>query len=343
MGPNLITDSLAEISRYIASTIAFVQSTAIGYNENIQKLACPFQFDIVFALKGVKKNPNKQENDDDDDVDDDDDEQNDDDKKKQDDDKQENDEFYDVFGDLKKKITSNGLKHIFQEISDEILKNEADYKRYAEVKGARFVKQPFIDEFSKKYDNKTQETYPSRYRFCAVVDRRKPDKNKNILAKDELLLFAPSKYEKFPNEEQDPLFYFNASRTCIIPEQAQDDNERDKDKNKDKDEDEEADQIEKDVFAAITTLSQCKGAALTLSFHVESEDEIRCYLFLNGQGIRFFPEDIKLLLPQFFDSEYLDNATFANSEEAESLIDEMNKTLSDLRFEAFLMNINGMQ
>eukprot|EP01084_Bolivina_argentea_P300952 519051_1 len=46
----------------------------------------------------------------------------------------------------------------------------------------------------------------------------------------------------------------------------------------------------------VTSLAGCNNV-MTLSFHVESCDEIKCYLYWQGAFIRFFPQDIKTLLP----------------------------------------------
>lgn len=38
-----------------------------------------------------------------------------------------------------------------------------------------------------------------------------------------------------------------------------------------------------------------------LSFHVESEESMRCYFYIHGQCTRFMPADMKMLLPLFFE------------------------------------------
>ena len=64
-----------------------------------------------------------------------------------------------------------------------------------------------------------------------------------------------------------------------------------------------------------------------LSFHCLSAEEIRCYIYINAQGMRFLPEDICHLLPIFFDPEFGDNKTWPQSEEAKKLVKGMEKQL----------------
>merc|ERR1711971_583651 len=54
---------------------------------------------------------------------------------------------------------------------------------------------------------------------------------------------------------------------------------------------------------ALNTGSPCDGKMLTFSFHVEAEDNIRCYMYSMGQMMRFMPKDILTVLPRFFVAE----------------------------------------
>merc|ERR550539_111300 len=88
-------------------------------------------------------------------------------------------------------------------------------------------------------------------------------------------------------------------------------------------------------YDKITSQSNCNGAMIVLSFHVESTDEMRCYMYINGQVLRFMPEDIQLVLPLFFDAEFKKNKEFAQSEKAKKLVKKMKDNLRDVHFEAF--------
>merc|ERR1712060_643529 len=83
----------------------------------------------------------------------------------------------------------------------------------------------------------------------------------------------------------------------------------------------------------VTSLTLTHG--IMLSFHCLSVDEIRCYIYINSQGMRFMPEDICHLLPIFFDPEFEGNKNWAASKEAKNLVKEMDKKLRDDGFKAF--------
>merc|ERR1719411_323211 len=185
----------------------------------------------------------------------------------------------------------------------------------------------FSTQMREKNKGKEMEEYPRGYRFNALIDRRKPDdkdnKGKNILDKDELIFFdPPSNANKLPQGQRSSMAYFNASRTVLIPGSGDDVNGDD--------------QKKKDLAKVITSLGGCKGGMLALSFHVESADEIRCYLTLNGQCIRFMPRDIIDVLPLFFDPEVEGNKDWKKSKEAMELVEQIEKNLVDGRFNAFL-------
>merc|ERR1712129_93090 len=78
-----------------------------------------------------------------------------------------------------------------------------------------------------------------------------------------------------------------------------------------------------------------------MSFHVLSVDEVRMYLHINGQTIRFFPNDIIDVLPLFFDDTFtklasISNKEFPKSETAKKLVNQMMINLKDEYFTAFL-------
>ena len=175
-----------------------------------------------------------------------------------------------------------------------------------------------------------------------MLDRRKPnDKDnadKNILESDELIIFEPpNDSNTFPKEQAQPMFYFDMSRRCVIPNIGYN-NGQSADAYVDTD-----DHKEKLEQQPITSQSNCNGAMIMLSFHVESTDEIRCYFYTNGQFLRFMPSDIINLFPSFFDKEVGDNKTFAESDLAKKLVEDMNQNLRDVNFEAFLKKYQSKQ
>merc|ERR1712130_645364 len=154
------------------------------------------------------------------------------------------------------------------------------------------------------------------------IDRRQPDdgdnKNKDILKEDELIIYEPpSDCSDFPKDVQQPLFYFETSKTCIIPNETY---PKEVDKKNDDEKKNEIDEQQLAMNKIINSQSTCNGAMMTLSFHVESVDEIRCYIYSNGQAMRFMPEDIRELLPLLFDSEYENNKKWIASNECYQIV-----------------------
>merc|ERR1712154_513886 len=158
------------------------------------------------------------------------------------------------------------------------------------------------------------------------------------MGKDEVIFFEPpDNCNSFPKGAHQPMFYFNTSRTCIIPQKGYNNGDNASTNAKKMSvETVNKDHKQKQLEATISSQSACNGAIMVLSFHVESYNEIRCYIYMNGQVLRFLPEDIALVLPQFFDESFGDNKDFPTSDQAKELIAEMNKKLKDVKFKAFL-------
>ena len=66
-----------------------------------------------------------------------------------------------------------------------------------------------------------------------------------------------------------------------------------------------------------------------LSYHVDEQDNMRCYFYFAGQCARFLPEDIKLLLPLFFEDSDA-NKEFASGKEALFIIISMRMRLKGM-------------
>eukprot|EP01084_Bolivina_argentea_P107932 192919_1 len=127
------------------------------------------------------------------------------------------------------------------------------------------------------------------------------------------------------------LWFISASRTSLLPDMKYGNGE----------------QALKDVInlnatreellkSNIDSGSHCKAGLLTISFHVKSKDEVKMYLYFNGQMIRFMPKDIKIILPLLFNMEYGDNNGFIkNTEEVNPIIKNISKVIKDEYFNAF--------
>ena len=55
---------------------------------------------------------------------------------------------------------------------------------------------------------------------------------------------------------------------------------------------------------------------------MDQQNDMRCYLFMNGQCARFIAEDVLLLLPYFFE-DTKENKKFVESPEARHIINRM--------------------
>merc|ERR1712129_83841 len=234
------------------------------------------------------------------------------------------DVFFDCFANIKQKLEDDDRLFI---------RKPFDQKdRSGDVVSRLFDTQ--FKEFKKgmegKYGGKMKQ-YPRKFRFCSVVDKRLPDCGAGgVIDGDELIFFEPTKETAIiPPGKHVPLVYFETSKACLIPAakgyvepkgaQAADTGAKDK--------------LTKEP---ITSQSPCKGAMMLLSFHVESTDVMRCYLYVNGQCIRFMPEDVIMLLPTLFDGKVPGNKGWAKAEHAKRLVEVMRTQLRDVQFGAFM-------
>merc|ERR1712176_1685603 len=92
-----------------------------------------------------------------------------------------------------------------------------------------------------------------------------------------------------------------------------------------------------------TIHTKTPGALLTISFHVKQADQILAYLYINGQYLRFMPEDIINILPRFFvESDEKPSLGYSNKRFVEDkkqygpFLKDMQTYLVDKRFDAFV-------
>merc|ERR1719461_682981 len=98
-------------------------------------------------------------------------------------------------------------------------------------------------------------------------------------------------------------------------------------------EEDEKDAKEQKTMDNETIHTKSPGAHLCVSFHVKAWDQILCYLYVNGQYLRFMPEDLISILPRFFVQSEA-NIEFIEEEKhgAKELVAEMEKVLRDEQF-----------
>ena len=170
------------------------------------------------------------------------------------------------------------------------------------------------------------DIYPENRRFCFFVDRR-GDGNS-----DELIVYSPPDDVNIIPEDHIPQSMFVMSGACLIPhkgyaESKQDDFEFDP-------------RQQEEANFTIDTQSNSRGQVLTFSFHVESADEVRCYLNWYGQSLRFYPQDIVDVLPVIFDERFsAKNVEFKDSDKAKRMVNGV--LIRDKFFEHFYRHLTG--
>jgi len=291
-----IIGDLRTAALYIASTIDFVANLA----KNRADSTCPFQYDTVFLhdeLNDVDPDDGGMTSDDGDD---------DEDHKVSD---VEEVKHMEKFENIVEGIQNRGLKHQTVTLAAKEPLRE----------GAR----PFAQTFGKLKLDKKVEDYPRNCRFCSVVDLRgntlDEQKQDDLeCGKAEVVMFESAqrqgdhdKLDEVKTASNTALGYFHRAKACIIPDF--------KDKAKDK--------------APLDSMTL--GPHFTLSFQVDTVDDMRCYLFMNGQCARFIPEDIVLLMPPYFVQSEA-NKAFVESEEALFIIMKMHGKLLDTAFQTLL-------
>eukprot|EP01084_Bolivina_argentea_P294264 506268_1 len=176
------------------------------------------------------------------------------------------------------------------------------------VKSSKQILEQTYDEFISAFSNNSID--PHKKRFCIIIDRRGNNKD------DKLMIYQPNECNMMPQlQNQMPEWQFNAIQTCLIPGY---DNEKQ----------------QKDT---ITTNSICNNL-ITFSYHIESWNEMRCYLFHNQQMSRFYTEDIINVLPSLFDEDSFNNYAFTYSDQLKNILE--NIEIIDNRFELFNDQMN---
>jgi len=88
-----------------------------------------------------------------------------------------------------------------------------------------------------------------------------------------------------------------------------------------------------------------RGRMLVFSFHIMSKDEVRCYLFYQGQCFRFLGEDLLNVLPTFFvNGQKAKNDLLTRYKQDASWkkqFDEFCDTFVDIRFDTFYHDLTG--
>mmetsp|Transcript_20989 Transcript_20989/g.33519 ORF Transcript_20989/g.33519 Transcript_20989/m.33519 type:complete len:478 (-) Transcript_20989:235-1668(-) len=283
-------DSIEAFTEYMVGGVSFIKTVMEG-----DLVAPPFQVDMLIIPKKVvdgyqaagDKHDSDDDDDDDEDFDDDDDEE--DEEEDNDDQKADADSRYKHIKELGPVLNEHSvqyetltpqqafrgrdlhemwknLKHKLQKddakaAKEEMQENNAPNK--AAQNDMKVGDMPKLGEL--------QFALPHKNRLVIVVDRRKCETN--AAAQSEIFMYRPPLGGAFPNNTV-PEWHFQASFECVIPGHSQHD--------------------------TITAKSLAGGYVFCLSFQIEQANAMKCYLYAQSQMIRFFPEDIATLLPDFF-------------------------------------------
>eukprot|EP01084_Bolivina_argentea_P051827 95304_1 len=268
-----IKDNINDIAKYLTDSCIFIKS--------IKKF--PFQFDFVIALNAT--NPDSSDYDSDDSSDD------------------------------EKEIETNGVRDCIGDIHKNLKQNNCAYYNGPITDGFTKSYSQFIDILRRKYLKQKKSTYlsdyPSKRRMIGFLDKRNKicimnnDTIEEIenTNKNKLTFYEPtSDCREYPDYENThfqihcPEWNLETTQKCLIPNIMYP--ERPK-------------VLKSNVLRLLQTkssLTHCNGKLLTFSYHIELENEIRCYMWWRGKCIILTPEYIDKLLPKIFTKS--DNFTF---------------------------------
>merc|ERR1712087_80530 len=90
----------------------------------------------------------------------------------------------------------------------------------------------------------------------------------------------------------------------------------------------------KDVQDTVTVDNGYNGQTLTMSFHVDDAQSVRCYLFWSGSYIRIvYAEDLRVVLCSIFDTQMKLNRAYLKDAKSEAQINELK--IRDPTFDKF--------
>jgi len=177
---------------------------------------------------------------------------------------------------------------------------------------------PLNEAYDKLSAAAQSKQFPQHHRFCSILDLRKgrDDGKGGGDEKDDgnLFVFEPEAESQKIHKNAMALNFFHNSKHSIIPNPKPSGDEKENEP----------------MLSSATT-----GPQIMLSFHVEAEDNMRCYFYINGQCTRFLPEDLRMLLPLFFE-ESEENLKFVKGEGIKQMIAGLEGKLRDDQFRVFL-------
>ena len=201
------------------------------------------------------------------------------------------------------------------------------------------IKKEFEAETGQEWHQK-DDSGLHKQRICIVADRRVPEDTQEDEKEDGpndidpgCRLFAyspPSNCSRIVDVEPViPEWYFNASKECMLPGKGYGKDKGDKDSNEKPD---------TEQTQNIDVGTPMGGYQFTLSFHVAAVDDIKCYIFHNGQIARFFPQDMVDLWHIWFVNDY---GPFRGDKDTWTEVNDIQAMLRDDDFVAWFGETTG--
>eukprot|EP01083_Nonionella_stella_P304272 1056603_1 len=240
----------------------------------------------------------------------------------------------DIIGDIAKKLQRNGCHYYIHEVSTMTKHHTKN----------NLLIRPFWESYDKfrdrhglkEYGKNVYNAFPRMRRFCTLIDRRKcvtttdekkcaankglqcnaheeRDRNADGHKKDDIYIWIPpGNCDVLPADKNGYVaeVFLDNLNTCVIPRMGYSEDPLKPTKCR-------------LLTSTITSKNHCNERLLTFSFHIESTEEIRCYLWWKGCCLRFMPRDILHVLPLMFDKTYGNNAKFVTDDNIKDLVQQI--------------------
>ena len=285
----------------------------------------PFQFDLSFALGRLIDNCQHEESEEEGEQDDDDssdefeEEQEDDyDSDEEEDYPSKEEDFKDYIGNIQAKLDNNKLNNTNIKRDKDSAFCASEFQSLLN----KLIMQQNVDENASKY--------VSRKRFISMIDKRNGNDN------DVIYMYNPpeSIYTSDIPDPQPSLWGLSSICTCLLPPMDYDEdiaigktpwNEQNKE----------------DITRHINIhgAPYAKSGVLTFSFQIKSNEEIKCYIWWNGQNMtymRFIPNQIENVFSHIFNMDHDNNKEYLESKDFEDKLENIDTKLCDRKFDAFL-------
>eukprot|EP01084_Bolivina_argentea_P214191 363677_1 len=168
---------------------------------------------------------------------------------------------------------------------------------------ARELYKLFIDLSRNRKNKNSNHEYPHQSRFCGILDRRGNSKK----IKNKVYMYDAPGYCNEISSDHVPELYFELCKKCLIPQKGN----------------------------THITSETVTPQIMCLSFHIDAEDDVKCYLYYNGGMMRFFGNDIFDVLPRFFVDDEKKAKFVTNQGLQRDIKNGLARQLRDSKFDSF--------